>query len=418
MIKIKNKFMAAFLVSALTISSVSVVIQKDANIVYAAESKALRDAKAKISHLTKSIKTNYLGIKNQAMWQTYIKQARELIEKIPNSEKSQRNALTVEVNEDEALVNALARINHVEKSMQPKSEGGYGNALIPKNVPTWREYIRLANIDLEKVNKNIFKDQYDELMSRRDEVNAKLDAIMNGIFDSKFNYFIYSNSIDIDGDGNKDLVQIWGHKYKGDEEYDYYQEIKVSVKTSNNTYSIVEKEVYAYIPESYWGTESDICVADFNGDNKKEIIVVGKEQVADKVLYVFELNQYKLKCNKIDYETNESMFGLDIKFMDNYKLKATSSILGKEEIISFESSKDIYENEGIYKDGKLVEDSSIFLYPKYTFKDVDNDGKHEIIQSFYTLGYYDLPERRGVYVNNYIKYEDGKFKLIDMKVIK
>lgn len=146
--------------------------------VYASESKSVKDARAKISHITYSLKTNYLGLKNQGQWEVYIKEARELISKISSKESNIAKELGTEVNRDEALVKALARINQVEKSMTPKEEGGYGNALIPKNVPQWQEYIRLANIDLEKVDKNLFKDQYNELIKRRDIVNKKLDEIL------------------------------------------------------------------------------------------------------------------------------------------------------------------------------------------------------------------------------------------------
>ncbi|KMT22893.1 S8 family serine peptidase [Clostridium cylindrosporum] len=140
------------------------------SLVHAAESDALKNAKAKVSHLTKSLKTNYLGIKNQAAWQSYIAQARELIKKIPSYERAQKEALTIEVDKDEALVNGLARINHVEKSIQPKSEGGYGNYLGIKNAEAWNEYLRLAKIDLDKVDKSIFKKQYDELIARMNKV--------------------------------------------------------------------------------------------------------------------------------------------------------------------------------------------------------------------------------------------------------
>ena len=129
MIRIKNKFIAAFIVSTLVISSISVVIPNNENIVHAAESGALRDAKAKISHLTKSLKTNYLGLKNQATWEKYIEQSIDLISNIPDSEWEQREALSLEIDRAIALVSSLARINHVEKSIAPKSEGGYGNYL-------------------------------------------------------------------------------------------------------------------------------------------------------------------------------------------------------------------------------------------------------------------------------------------------
>ncbi|MEG2893303.1 MAG: hypothetical protein RR840_08085 [Clostridium sp.] len=143
-----------------------------------AESRFLTEAKKKVDHITKSLTNNYLGLKNQSQWELYIKQSRELIKKVPKGEVGKAKALTDEVNRAEALVKALARINHVEKSMTPKEQGGYGNALIPKNVPQWKEYIRLANVDLSKVNLKVFKPQHTELIHRRDVVNVKLQKIL------------------------------------------------------------------------------------------------------------------------------------------------------------------------------------------------------------------------------------------------
>ena len=134
---------------------------------FANESIQLKNAKSKIVQLTKSLKTNYLGIKNQGTWEIYIKEARELINEIPNSEKLQRDALAVEVDKNEALVRALSRINQVEKSTTPKEQGGYGNHLGIKNAETWLEYLRLAEIDLKKVDRQIFEEQYDELVHRK-----------------------------------------------------------------------------------------------------------------------------------------------------------------------------------------------------------------------------------------------------------
>lgn len=124
-----------------------------------AETISLGNARAKVSHLTKSLKTNYLGLKNQGTWELYIKQSRDLINKIPNLEKKERDSLTVEVNKSEALVKGLSRINQVEKSMEV-------NAKVMRNVPQWEQYLELAKIDLEKVDQGIFSSEYKKLINR------------------------------------------------------------------------------------------------------------------------------------------------------------------------------------------------------------------------------------------------------------
>ncbi|MEF9952393.1 MAG: CAP domain-containing protein [Clostridium sp.] len=159
-------------------------------------SKAYKDARAKVDHLTYSLKNNYLGIKNQATWEIYIREARGLISKLPSSEKSLRDALTTEVNRADALVKAVGRINQVEKSMLPKDQGGYGNYIGIKNAETWRGYLNLAQTDLEKVDRNIFGNQYNELVARmskaaqvvkgvEDKFNAEYDKVVKIFNDAK-----------------------------------------------------------------------------------------------------------------------------------------------------------------------------------------------------------------------------------------
>lgn len=181
MTKVKNRVLGIFLICTLFISTIA-IFHYNVGIAYAtsypAESQVQIDAYIKLKHLEKSLRTNYLGIKNQPIWETYIKQIKDLIKTFPSSEKKDGSTLTLYVNKVEALVNAIARINHVEKSMQPKEKGGYGNALIPKNVPQWEKYIELANLDLEKIDKSQFLAQYEDLIKRRDIVNDNLAKIM------------------------------------------------------------------------------------------------------------------------------------------------------------------------------------------------------------------------------------------------
>ncbi|MEG2539426.1 MAG: CAP domain-containing protein [Clostridium sp.] len=160
--------------------------ENSASINQRAYSKAYRDARAKIDHLTYSLKKNYLGIKNQATWEIYIKEGKSLISKIPSSEKSLKDALQAELNRAEALVKAVARINQVEKSMTPKEQGGYGNYIGIKNAQTWREYLNLAKIDLEKVDRSVFGNQYNELVSRMNKASEVVKGVEDQ-FNTEYN---------------------------------------------------------------------------------------------------------------------------------------------------------------------------------------------------------------------------------------
>lgn len=179
MAKFKNKIISSSLVGVMflgTISGVVISQDKKVKVVYA-DSKAAQNARAKITHLTNSLKGSYLGIKNQATWEGYIKEAKTFIANMPKSENSLKITLTTEVDRYQALVNALARINQVEKSTAPKDKGGYGNYLGIKNAETWNEYLRLAKIDLGKVDQNIFKDQYEELVNRMNSISVLVQDI-------------------------------------------------------------------------------------------------------------------------------------------------------------------------------------------------------------------------------------------------
>ncbi|MEG0387803.1 MAG: hypothetical protein RR582_05675, partial [Niameybacter sp.] len=133
-------------------------------------SSELADAKAKISHLTKSLKTNYLGIKNQGQWEVYVNEARNLIAKIPLSEGETALELTTEVDKDMELINALARINKVEKSYEVNFRG-------IKNAKQWREYLNLASKSLKLVDQGVFANQYGELISRMNLVSGGVKKI-------------------------------------------------------------------------------------------------------------------------------------------------------------------------------------------------------------------------------------------------
>lgn len=191
MVKFKNKFISVFLVGTVALGSISgAILSQSTNIVHA-ESTATQNAKAKIAHLTDSLKKNYLGIKNQGTWEIYVSEARALIKKIPNSEKSIANNLTAEVDRDHSLILALSRINQVEKSTTPIDKGGYGNYLGIKNAETWNEYLRLAREDLSKVDQNVFKDQHNELIGR---MNVVADLV-KGIEDEYMVKYVEASSL-------------------------------------------------------------------------------------------------------------------------------------------------------------------------------------------------------------------------------
>lgn len=135
------------------------------NIVLAAKSTSVEEY---IDHITLSIKTNYLGLKNVGQWQQYIEEARALNGKLQYGATKRKNES--DLDKIEALVNAAARVNQVEKSMDV-------NALSMKNVKQWEYYIDLAKSDLEKVDLYSFRYQHSELSRRAKKKQEEINSI-------------------------------------------------------------------------------------------------------------------------------------------------------------------------------------------------------------------------------------------------
>ncbi|MEG0371040.1 MAG: hypothetical protein RR645_01970, partial [Clostridium sp.] len=112
--------------------------QASANSIYT------NNANNKIDHLIWSLQNNYLGIKNQAQWEIYIKEARYIIANIPISEKSKAEYLTSKLEKGKSLVEGTASINQLEKSMETNYHG-------IKNAKQWRGYISFSEKYLSRV---------------------------------------------------------------------------------------------------------------------------------------------------------------------------------------------------------------------------------------------------------------------------
>lgn len=174
MTKINKKVIGVGLAGVMSVAGVAGIVTNQAK---AEESKAVADARAKISHTIYSININYARIENQVTWEGYIREARALIAKIPAAEASIADELTAQVDGLQKTVTAIARINHVEKSIRPVSEGGYGNFLGIKNAGQWRIYLEEAKTAMAEIDKSVFQKKYDELASRWNVVDQKVQAI-------------------------------------------------------------------------------------------------------------------------------------------------------------------------------------------------------------------------------------------------
>ncbi|MEG2892679.1 MAG: PEGA domain-containing protein [Clostridium sp.] len=165
-----KKLIGASLAGVMAISTVSATVEavEDVKVAEASVNKLVNDVHAKIEHITYSLKKNYLGLKNVGQWQSYIKEAKELNAKLPKG--SSRDKYAARIDRADALINAAARVNKVEQSMEV-------NANVIKNVPQWHKYIELAKEDLTKVDLGVFKSQYNELLERVADRSEAMEVI-------------------------------------------------------------------------------------------------------------------------------------------------------------------------------------------------------------------------------------------------
>lgn len=178
MAKTSKKAMGIGLAGVMSVGSIAGAVSAlNANQANAAESKAQQDAKGIITHTIMSINKWYAGIKNQATWEGYIREAEGYVKQMPAAESAEAAELTTKIKGLKDTVNAIACINQVEKSMTPKEEGGFGNFIGIKNVAQWKDYLNKAEEAMKGIDKSVFQAKYDELLERFNKVSADVQKV-------------------------------------------------------------------------------------------------------------------------------------------------------------------------------------------------------------------------------------------------
>lgn len=375
------------------------------NTAYAAESKELRAAKAKVSHLTKSLKTNYLGLKNQTMWEKYILESKHLISTISMFEWREADSLSIEVNKDECLVKALGRINHVEKSILPKSQGGYGNYLGIKNAETWREYLKLATTELESVDKTIFKNQYNELIGRMNKVSIIVKDIEDKYqiqYDKVYNQYLEARK-NLDIPKAKLLISEaskLGNCSRTDE-------LKLKITSLINSTVYVNnyddlKKALASDKTELIVINSDISILNDTTIKEHTSLIIPKGITLDSGSNIYNhgtiINNgnIKLYANSLyNYKTIENYSNMSLSCsVTNYNIILNK---GNIDIYSFFENKNLIDNEGTITSFKKVVDY-ITLYNYGTIK---NKSKFINNDKFSNYGYLDN-SKTGLIINSSI----------------
>lgn len=175
MVKSK-KALGLVLSGAMVLTGVGTTLSSVGNVtvVQAAVKDDVKAVHNKVEQLVKSIKKNYLGLKNVGQWQKYIKEARDLNARLPKG--STKNKYAERINKAEAVVNAAARVNQLEISMKKNSHTN-------SNLAQWLEYTYLAAVDMQKIDKKEYAAQYNELDQRMEERANELEEIAKKLSD-------------------------------------------------------------------------------------------------------------------------------------------------------------------------------------------------------------------------------------------
>ncbi|MEF9953063.1 MAG: hypothetical protein RR838_10760, partial [Clostridium sp.] len=122
----------------------------------------------KLQHFNYSLKKNYLGLKNVGQWQQYERELKTLIGKLP--EGSAKAGFQARLDVCVSLLNAAAKVNHVEKSLDTNFHG-------IKNAETWSVYLKDGQDLLNKVDKEL-EGRKAELVERLAKAKTTVDGII------------------------------------------------------------------------------------------------------------------------------------------------------------------------------------------------------------------------------------------------
>lgn len=209
MAKVKNRILGLALVGIMSLTGVSsfttLFNSKKVVNVQAAEyefkSKEGKLTYDKIMQIIDSIDRNYAGVKNQATWQGYIKEARELMAKIPAEYNQDLIEVARRINWLEHFVNFVANVNQAEKSYNENYKG-------IKNVPQWSEYLKAALKEMNEVTgerdsemaKILYKvnDTEKRYNNMRDNLNEVVEKYLMELklVRGTFNYAVEINSLE------------------------------------------------------------------------------------------------------------------------------------------------------------------------------------------------------------------------------
>ena len=166
--------------------------------------------------------------------------------------------------------------------------------------------------------------------------------------------------IDVTGDGKPDLVRLIGHRT--DRSRIYYEHVYVQVISDPQ-----QQPLSIRFPGGY---EPKMQFCDFSGDRIADVYVSeatgGSGGIGNFYIASFARNV----ARKIPTPPPLTISG---RFLDDYKVVIEIAETGQRTVLNLSEKKQQYEQEGLYRNGKLVKPTPILVNDYSTLEPIDRN---------------------------------------------
>ncbi|MDR7319025.1 hypothetical protein [Brevibacillus nitrificans] len=210
---------------------------------------------------------------------------------------------------------------------------------------------------------------------------------------------------DVTGDGRPDLVTLLGKRFAADSPY--YEKLKVMVQDP-----VARKVSFFYT--TYGGYQPEMSFCDFTGNKTKQIWIQaptgGSGGTSDFYLFSDKDNTPAV----LPVPQSLTITGA---FQDGYKVPITIKETNQTTVLDLSDRKDIYEENGVYKNGKLVQPTEVMPNTFSVLKPVEvRDGTCELLGEQRVSGVANADTI--AYVQSRWKWENNSWKLLSVQVKK
>lgn len=166
--KISKRFMEAiFITSIITISFFSVGAISGVQEIKSVNAATIT-TNTKIQQLKNSIENNSLSLKNVETWQGYIKEAREIADKV--TDKVIKESYYAQIDEAESVVSSVIVVSQLENSMSSKPH-------VIGNVEAFTKELNLCISSLSEITDE-YEESFYKLYARTIKCSLSIDKII------------------------------------------------------------------------------------------------------------------------------------------------------------------------------------------------------------------------------------------------